>query len=151
MLKRVGALASLTLTATLSGLVREAAIAFSLGTTGTADALAVGVFLIDLINTLFLTGGVGYAFVPVIKRVRHISGDPDARALMTALVVRIAVIALLVASVSLLCMNQLVSAFAHSITPTQAEHLTAVLRGAVISVAIMAVASSLGAALYGFE
>lgn len=151
MLKRVSALASLTLTATLSGLVREVAIAFSLGTTATADALAIGIFLIDLVNTLFLTGGVGYAFIPVIKRVRHTTGDPDARQLIMALVARIAVLALLVASITLLFMDPLVSAFAHTMTPTQTEHASAVLRGAIVSVAIMAVASSLGAALYGFE
>ena len=151
MVKRVSALAGLTVTATLSGLIREAVIAFSLGTTATADALAIGIFIADVINTLFLTGGVGFAFVPVIKRVRLSRGDDDARALVAALITRVAVAAIGVTVAGLLLFPAAFRSLGQSLPPTQAVHVALVLRGAIVSVAIMAVASALGAALYGFE
>jgi putative peptidoglycan lipid II flippase len=149
--RRAGFLAVLTLLATASGLVREAVVAFSFGTSGTADAMALSVFLIDLVNTLFLTGGVGFAFVPVIKRIRRTHGDVDARRLVTALVSRIAIVALALGCLIAAELPRISSGLMSNPLSPAAAHLLPVLRGGIVAASIMAVGSALAASLYGFE
>ena len=150
MLKRVGLLAALTLLATMSGLVREVVVAYALGTSRTADFMSVGVFLVDLANTLFLTGGVGFAFVPVIKRLRASHGDADAARLVTSLLVRVTLIALPLSLLIAVLLPAFTASTGVSASAPQAPAIV-VLSAGVVAAGLMTIASSGGASLYGFE
>ncbi|HVE80289.1 MAG TPA: lipid II flippase MurJ [Gemmatimonadaceae bacterium] len=151
MLKRAGVLAALTLLATASGLAREAVAAYALGTSATADAMAVAVFLVDLVNALFLTGGLGYALVPTIQRLRRTGGDATAHALVGAVVARLVLLAAAICLIALAVPRVAARASLGPVDSAVAAHTIALLRGGLVAVAIMAPAGALGAALYAFD
>lgn len=60
-------LALTTLTATASGFIREAAIAYRFGTSALADAFSLMVYFVDVANVMAGTAIGSFAFVPVLS------------------------------------------------------------------------------------
>jgi len=149
--RRVSALAALTVAATVAGFIRETTIAYRFGTSIYADALAIAVFLFDCCTSIFLVGGFGLAFVPAVTARRQDFGDADAVGLVAAAGTWLFALTAVVAAIGLVAAPFVVEHAFRPDSPARVAATIGVLRGALPSLVIYAVATGIGAGLYGLD
>ncbi|TYL49084.1 murein biosynthesis integral membrane protein MurJ [Marinomonas sp. IMCC 4694] len=112
-LLRSGVLVSVcTFLSRILGLVRDAALAYVLGASGSADAFYVAFKIPNFFRRLFAEGAFAQAFVPVLSEYRVKEGEGDVRALISAVTGSLALILLCVTVVFMVCAPWVVYVFA---------------------------------------
>ncbi|MBR7890199.1 murein biosynthesis integral membrane protein MurJ [Marinomonas sp. A79] len=112
-LLRSGVLVSVcTFLSRILGLVRDAALAFVLGASGSADAFYVAFKIPNFFRRLFAEGAFAQAFVPVLSDYRVKEGPGEVRALVSAVTGSLALILLCVTVLFMVCAPWVVYVFA---------------------------------------
>ncbi|MCB5162054.1 murein biosynthesis integral membrane protein MurJ [Marinomonas algarum] len=112
-LLRSGVLVSVcTFLSRILGLVRDAALAYVLGASGSADAFYVAFKIPNFFRRLFAEGAFAQAFVPVLSDYRVKEGPSEVRALISAVSGSLALVLLCVTILFMLCAPWVVYVFA---------------------------------------
>lgn len=112
-LLRSGVLVSIcTFLSRILGLVRDAALAFVLGASGSADAFYVAFKIPNFFRRLFAEGAFAQAFVPVLSDYRVKEGKDEVRALVAAVSGSLALVLLCVTVLFMVCAPWVVYIFA---------------------------------------
>lgn len=112
-LLRSGILVSIcTFLSRILGLVRDAALAYVLGASGSADAFYVAFKIPNFFRRLFAEGAFAQAFVPVLSDYRINEGKEEVRALVAAVSGSLALVLLCVTVVFMVCAPWVVYVFA---------------------------------------
>ena len=112
-LLRSGVLVSIcTFLSRMLGLVRDAALAFVLGASGSADAFYVAFKIPNFFRRLFAEGAFAQAFVPVLSDYRVKEGKDEVRALVAAVSGSLALVLLCVTVLFMVCAPWVVYIFA---------------------------------------
>ena len=112
-LLRSGILVSIcTFLSRILGLVRDAALAYVLGASGSADAFYVAFKIPNFFRRLFAEGAFAQAFVPVLSDYRINEGKEEVRALVAAVTGSLSLVLLCVTAVFMLCAPWVVYVFA---------------------------------------
>ncbi|AEF56318.1 murein biosynthesis integral membrane protein MurJ [Marinomonas posidonica] len=112
-LLRSGVLVSVcTFLSRILGLVRDAALAFVLGASGSADAFYVAFKIPNFFRRLFAEGAFAQAFVPVLSEYRVKEAHEDVRALVAAVTGSLALVLLCVTALFMVCAPWVVYVFA---------------------------------------
>lgn len=112
-LLRSGVLVSIcTFLSRILGLVRDAALAYVLGASGSADAFYVAFKIPNFFRRLFAEGAFAQAFVPVLSDYRVKQGTDEVRALVAAVSGSLTLVLLCVTALFMLCAPWIVYVFA---------------------------------------
>lgn len=112
-LLRSGVLVSIcTFLSRILGLVRDAALAYVLGASGSADAFYVAFKIPNFFRRLFAEGAFAQAFVPVLSDYRVNEGKEEVRALVAAVSGSLSLVLLGVTVVFMVCAPWIVYVFA---------------------------------------
>lgn len=112
-LLRSGVLVSIcTFLSRILGLVRDAALAYVLGASGSADAFYVAFKIPNFFRRLFAEGAFAQAFVPVLSDYRVNESKAKVRALVAAVSGSLALVLLFFTAVFMLCAPWVVYVFA---------------------------------------
>ncbi|UTV99332.1 murein biosynthesis integral membrane protein MurJ [Marinomonas rhizomae] len=116
-LLRSGVLVSIcTFLSRILGLVRDAALAYVLGASGSADAFYVAFKIPNFFRRLFAEGAFAQAFVPVLSDYRVKDGKDEVRALISAVSGSLALVLLCITVIFMVCAPWVVYVFAPGFT-----------------------------------
>ncbi|WP_417538189.1 murein biosynthesis integral membrane protein MurJ [Marinomonas sp.] len=112
-LLRSGVLVSIcTFLSRILGLVRDAALAYVLGASGSADAFYVAFKIPNFFRRLFAEGAFAQAFVPVLSEYRVKESKEEVRALISAVSGSLALVLLCITVLFMVCAPWVVYVFA---------------------------------------